>query len=171
MRKMLILALALLLSGCSLPYPTHDVSVLRSIEKRPDESAGAILAFRGDVIEVRETSTCTQIQVIVGQSFSEYRADLGDVLFCEFPRRSSVIKGDSISVLGTPSGMVFGENMFGGSVRALRFDTYAVVGPQKAEWMRERDAEFKAWEAGTIFKPGTVIESKVAEAAGPSPAR
>lgn len=166
--------LAVILGGCTLSYPTHDVSTLRAIGKRPSEHSSSVYAFGGDVIDVRETSSSTQIQLLVGQYFSEYRADLGDVLFCEFPARSEVLKGDRIRVLGSPRGIVRGENAFGGSVEALRFDTFAIAGPRGAEWVRSHGAEYDAWKAGTLFTHGVqapIDASMMREAAGPKQAR
>jgi len=171
---LVIVAFVAFVSGCGTrSYPTHDLSTLRTIEKHPDQSFGTLLAFEGEVIDIRETSSSSQIQLLVGKYFTEHKAEFGEMLFCEVPFRTSVIKGDSISVLGTPNGLMSGENLFGGRVRAVRFDTYAIWGPRMSEWRKDREPEYLAWKAGTIFKFGGAIpqepykESQLSEGAGP----
>lgn len=162
---LLLVAFVALLPGCGATnFPTHDVTVLRSIQKNPAAHSGSLFAFRGEVTDVRERNNSTRMNVAVGRYFGQHSADIGETMVVVFPGTTSIVSGDRVRVLGSPA--AYG-NLVDDAFGLVPFEAHAICSDQGCWATDSKRAEFDAWKAGTIFKPGTVIESKVAEAAGP----
>lgn len=148
-RVFLVLAFALALGGCTVGYRCHDTATYRAIDGDPSGHAGELVAFRGDVIDVRmEQGGGWSVQVEVAGS-------PGDVVYIYFPFRKApwFDRGALASVLGRVDGRVEGLNGFGGPVAMPRLTGVAILANDKVTWDPDEQATVDAWRDGTLFAP------------------
>lgn len=154
--------LALLLSsmvGCGpLIYRTHPVEMLNQIERNPGAHLGELYAFKGRVIQARQSWGRLVFQMIVSDYSTPYG---GPSLVVRFTNTKLPIARDhDVSVLGRITGKASGKNAFGGTVTAVSMDAVAVFDrtAERVGWLGKEEELFQRWRSGELFAPSSDIK-------------
>lgn len=166
MKHTLFLLLAGVLTACSsiIPYKDQNLDYLYSIQEDPSAYKGAVVAFNGDVVGIRENNKSIRLILRIDTPLYYYATGKGNslsyemlyVLFSkEKPRASKIAKNNKVKVLGRVDGYITRQDGYGNTAGVVRLRAVALADRTQDKDFYLSDpasaALYASWKEGKLF--------------------
>lgn len=165
-KKLLTLCVLAWLAACSslMPYKDQNLDYLYSIQKEPEAYKGAVVAFEGEILGVRETPERIRMILKINAPLYYYATGKNSSLAYELllvsyqketPKASRLAKGDKIKVLARVDGYETRDTPFGQKAGAVRLEAIALANrTTKKDLFRQAGPDralYDSWKSGKLF--------------------
>lgn len=166
MKKWISLFLTVVTAGCGalIPYKDQNLEYLYSIQQSPEAYKGAVVAFEGEVMGVKEGPDSLRTILKINVPLYYYATGKGNSLSYEFlladyakesPASCGIQKGERLKVLGRVDGYETRTTPYGQTTGAVRINAMALAARKNAADIfhtTEPDlALYQEWKAGKLF--------------------
>lgn len=166
MKHTLFLLLAGVLTACSsiIPYKDQNLDYLYSIQEDPSAYKGAVVAFNGDVVGIRENNKSIRLILRIDTPLYYYATGKGNSLSYEMlyvlfpkekPRASKIAKNNKVKVLGRVDGYITRQDGYGNTAGVVRLRAVALADRTQNKDFYLSDAPsaalYTSWKEGKLF--------------------
>lgn len=166
MKHTLFLLLAGVLTACSsiIPYKDQNLDYLYSIQEDPSAYKGAVVAFNGDVVGIRENNKSIRLILRIDTPLYYYATGKGNSLSYEMlyvlfpkekPRASKIAKNNKVKVLGRVDGYITRQDGYGNTAGVVRLRAVALADRTQDKDFYLSDAPsaalYTSWKEGKLF--------------------
>lgn len=165
-KKLLTLCVLAGLAACSsfMPYKDQNLDYLYSIQKEPEAYKGAVVAFEGEILGVRETPQRIRLVLKINAPLYYYATGKNNSLAYELllvnyqketPKASDLAKGDTLKVLARVDGYETRSTPYGPQAGAVRLEAVALANrAAKKDFFRREGPDralYDSWKSGKLF--------------------
>jgi hypothetical protein len=163
MKKMLLVLVLSIISGCAYPDPTpyqiFGIQKFQEIKRNPKRYVGKLYAFGGRVINANKKENQITFELLVQDydpsSDSYITSDSSLLVF--YPSGKTTVADDHhVKVLGYIREPAVGKNVFGANVSSLAVDAIALYDSftRYPFWLSRDEELFNKWKTGEPLTAG-----------------
>lgn len=166
MKKWIFLFTAAFTAACSslIPYKDQNLEYLYHIQESPEAYKGAVVAFEGEVMGVKETPQSLRMILKINVPLYYYATGKGNSLSYEFlladfakeaPAQTGIQKGERLKVLARVDGYETRTTPYGQTTGAVRVNAIALAARKNAPDIfsseESNKALYESWKSGKLF--------------------
>ena len=166
MKKTFLLLICFFLTACSgiMPYKDQNLDYLYSIQKDPSAFKGAVVAFNGEVVGIRENAHRIRLILRIDTPLYYYATGKGNSLSYELlyvifrkanPRATKIAKEHKVRVLAKVDDYETRQDGYGHTAGVVRVRAIALADRSQDKDFYRTDAAsvalYNSWKAGKLF--------------------